>query len=71
MPAAPAIEADRLVKIYKTVPAVDGVSFAVAPGSITGLLGGNGAGKTTTIAMIMGLIAPTAGRASATASCSA
>ena len=64
MPAAPAIEADRLVKIYKTVPAVDGVSFAVAPGSITGLLGGNGAGKTTTIAMIMGLIAPTAGRVS-------
>ena len=62
MPAAPAIEADRLVKIYKTVPAVDGVSFAIAPGSITGLLGGNGAGKTTTIAMIMGLIAPTAGR---------
>jgi len=64
MPAAPAIEADRLAKIYKTVPAVDGVSFAVAPGSITGLLGGNGAGKTTTIAMIMGLIAPTAGRVS-------
>jgi ABC-2 type transport system ATP-binding protein len=64
MPAAPAIEADRLVKIYKTVPAVDGVSFAIAPGSITGLLGGNGAGKTTTIAMIMGLIAPTAGRVS-------
>ena len=64
MPAAPAIEADRLVKIYKTVPAVDGVSFVIAPGSITGLLGGNGAGKTTTIAMIMGLIAPTAGRVS-------
>ena len=64
MPAAPAIEADRLVKIYKTVQAVDGISFAIAPGSITGLLGGNGAGKTTTIAMIMGLVAPTAGRVS-------
>jgi ABC-2 type transport system ATP-binding protein len=64
MPAAPAIEADHLVKIYKGVHAVDGVSFAVAPGSITGLLGGNGAGKTTTIAMIMGLIAPTSGRVS-------
>ena len=64
MPPAPAIEAERLVKIYKSVQAVDGVSFAVAPGSLTGLLGGNGAGKTTTIAMIMGLIAPTSGRVS-------
>ncbi len=62
MPAAPAIEVERLVKIYKKDPAVDGVSFAIAPGSITGLLGGNGAGKTTTIAVIMGLIAPTSGR---------
>jgi ABC-2 type transport system ATP-binding protein len=62
MPTPPAIEVERLVKIYKTVPAVDGVSFAIAPGSITGLLGGNGAGKTTTIAMIMGLLTPTFGR---------
>ena len=51
----PAIAVERLVKIYKRVPAVDDVSFAIARGSITGLLGGNGAGKTTTIAMIMGL----------------
>jgi len=56
------IEVERLVKIYKTVPAVDGISFALAPGSITALLGGNGAGKTTTIASIMGLITPTSGR---------
>jgi len=62
MPTAPAIKAERLVKIYKQLPAVDGVSFAITPGSITGLLGGNGAGKTTTIAMIMGLITPTSGR---------
>jgi ABC-2 type transport system ATP-binding protein len=61
MPTQPAIEVHRLAKIYKQVPAVDGVSFAIAPGSITGLLGGNGAGKTTTIAMIMGLITPTSG----------
>jgi ABC-2 type transport system ATP-binding protein len=40
---------------------VDGISFALAPGSITGLLGGNGAGKTTTIAMILGLVTPTSG----------
>ena len=61
MPASPAIEVERLLKIYKNAPAVDGVSFAIAPGSITGLLGGNGAGKTTTIAMIMGLLTPTSG----------
>jgi ABC-2 type transport system ATP-binding protein len=44
------------------VPAVDGISFSIAPGSITGLLGGNGAGKSTTISMIMGLLVPTSGR---------
>jgi len=56
-----AIEVARLIKVYKTTRAVDGISFAIARGSITGLLGGNGAGKTTTIAMIMGLVLPTAG----------
>jgi len=58
----PPIEVDRLVKIYKTVVAVDGISFALKPGTVTGLLGGNGAGKTTTIATIMGLVLPTSGR---------
>ena len=62
-PAPPApIAIERLVKIYKTVPAVDGISFTLTAGSVTGLLGGNGAGKTTTIASIMGLTAPTSGR---------
>lgn len=56
-----AIAVDRLVKRYKGVAAVDGISFHLALGSITGLLGGNGAGKTTTIAMIMGLVTPTSG----------
>ena len=56
-----AIAIDQLVKRYKGVAAVDGISFRLARGSITGLLGGNGAGKTTTIAMIMGLVTPTAG----------
>ena len=59
-----AIAADRLVKIYKGGTAVDGVSFSLSQGSITGLLGGNGAGKTTTIAMIMGLVMPTSGQVS-------
>jgi ABC-2 type transport system ATP-binding protein len=57
-----AIEVDRLVKVYKTTRAVDGISFRIPRGSVTGLLGGNGAGKTTTIAMIMGLVRPTSGR---------
>lgn len=60
--AAPAILVDSLVKHYGPVAAVDGIGFSVAPGSITGLLGGNGAGKTTTIAMLLGLVTPDAGR---------
>ena len=61
-PGAAAIEVVRLVKQYKNTRAVDDISFRIARGSITGLLGGNGAGKTTTIAMIMGLVLPTSGR---------
>src|SRR5215475_10831770 len=62
-PVGPAaIEVVHLVKQYKKTRAVDGISFRIDRGSITGLLGGNGAGKTTTIAMIMGLVLPTAGR---------
>jgi ABC-2 type transport system ATP-binding protein len=57
-----AIEVAHLTKVYKQTRAVDGISFRIARGSITGLLGGNGAGKTTTIAMIMGLVLPTSGR---------
>jgi ABC-2 type transport system ATP-binding protein len=62
-PESPAaIDVAHLIKLYKTTRAVDDVSFRIARGSITGLLGGNGAGKTTTIAMIMGLVLPTSGR---------
>jgi ABC-2 type transport system ATP-binding protein len=57
-----AIDVAHLVKVYGNTRAVDGISFSIARGSITGLLGGNGAGKTTTIAMIMGLVLPTSGR---------
>lgn len=57
----PAIEVESLVKVYGDVRAVDGLSFAIQPGSTTALLGGNGAGKSTTIGMIMGLVLPTSG----------
>jgi ABC-2 type transport system ATP-binding protein len=60
--ASAAIEVAHLTKVYRKTRAVDDISFGIARGSITGLLGGNGAGKTTTIAMIMGLVLPTAGR---------
>ncbi len=50
-----------LTKRFGAVLAVDATDFDVAKGSITALLGGNGAGKTTTIAMILGLVEPTAG----------
>jgi len=43
------------------IPAVDGISFDVAPGEIVGFLGPNGAGKTTTLKMLSGLLYPTAG----------
>jgi ABC-2 type transport system ATP-binding protein len=59
---APAIAAEQLVKVYRTTRAVDDISFRIANGSVTALLGGNGAGKTTTIGMIMGLVQPTSGR---------
>ena len=57
-----AVQAEKLTKHYGESIAVDGISFAIGAGSITGLLGGNGAGKTTTIGMMMGLVSPTAGR---------
>ena len=56
-----AIRVDGLTKRYGAVTAVDGLSFQMGPGETLGLLGGNGAGKTTTIAMLLGLLIPTAG----------
>ncbi|MFC4943985.1 ATP-binding cassette domain-containing protein [Pseudonocardia sp. GCM10023141] len=43
--------------------AVDGLSFVVEPGTVTGFLGPNGSGKTTTLRMLLGLVTPTAGAA--------
>ena len=56
------IVADNLTKRYGAKTAVDGVSFTVAPGRVTGFLGPNGAGKSTTMRMIVGLDRPTSGR---------
>jgi len=57
------IEVSQLSKRFGPVTAVDGLSFAVRPGHVTGFLGPNGAGKTTTMRIILGLDAPTSGTA--------
>src|SRR6266436_3826220 len=55
------IEVDQLHKRFGAVTAVDGLSFTVRPGHVTGFLGPNGAGKTTTMRIILGLNLPTSG----------
>ena len=62
-PQAAAVRAESLSKRFGSVLAVDDLSFALAPGTITGFLGPNGAGKTTTLRMLLGLTAPSGGRA--------
>lgn len=57
----PAMEVKNLVKSFGHVRAVDGLSLAVRPGEIYGLLGPNGSGKTTLIRLITGLLKPAAG----------
>jgi ABC-2 type transport system ATP-binding protein len=47
--------------LYGSRPAVEDVSFEIAPGEIVGLLGPNGAGKTTTINIVLGVLTPDAG----------
>jgi len=58
-----AVVAESLCKRFGTLLAVDDLSFGLEPGTITGFLGPNGAGKTTTLRMLLGLAAPTSGRA--------
>jgi len=60
---APVVVAESLTKRFGEVLAVDDLSFALEPGTITGFLGPNGAGKTTTLRMLLGLARPTGGRA--------
>jgi len=57
------IEAERLVRVFKDVRAVDGIDLVVAEGEIYGFLGPNGAGKSTTVHMLTTLLPPTDGRA--------
>jgi|SRR5579859_6735102 len=59
----PAIHTEGLTKRFGTLTAVDSLDLDVQPGELFGFLGPNGAGKTTTIAMLLGLVTPTAGRA--------
>jgi len=60
--AAP-VEVRELTKRYGSTTAVDGLSFTIRRGAITGFLGPNGAGKSTTLRALLGLVHPTAGDA--------
>jgi ABC-2 type transport system ATP-binding protein len=60
---ATAIRTEGLTKRYGATVALDALDLAVGPGEVYGYLGPNGAGKTTTIRLLLGLHAPTAGRA--------
>jgi ABC-2 type transport system ATP-binding protein len=61
--SAAVVTARSLTKRFGDLVAVDGLSFSLGPGSITGFLGPNGAGKTTTLRLLLGLADPTAGEA--------
>jgi ABC-2 type transport system ATP-binding protein len=57
------LEVRGLTKRFGSTTAVDGLTFAIEPGRITGFLGPNGAGKTTTLRMLLGLVHASAGDA--------
>jgi ABC-2 type transport system ATP-binding protein len=61
--STPVIRTYDLTKRFNKITAVDEVNFEVHQGEVFGFLGPNGAGKTTTIAMLLGLVKPTAGSA--------
>jgi len=58
-----AISVRNMTKDYDAVRVVDGVSFDVPFGAVTGFIGANGSGKTTTMRLLLDLITPTTGRA--------
>jgi ABC-2 type transport system ATP-binding protein len=67
MPASStaAVQLDRVTKRFGRVVAVDDASLVVVPGEVFGFLNPNGAGKSTTISLLLGLIRPTSGSATA------
>ena len=69
--AEPFLELRDIGKIYPGVVALDGVSLAVAPGEVIGLVGENGAGKSTLMKVLGGVVAPDDGARSASTASSA
>ncbi|MDQ6858373.1 MAG: ABC transporter ATP-binding protein [Chloroflexota bacterium] len=61
MDVRPAVEARDLRKHFSSVTALDGLSLAIRPGEIYGVLGPNGSGKTTLIRILAGLLRPDGG----------
>src|SRR5262249_46022131 len=62
-PLEPVLSCRALTKRYGELLAVDGITFSLERGTVTGFLGPNGAGKTTTLRLLLGLAEPTAGEA--------
>jgi len=56
------LELQHLYRSFRTIPAIQDISFRVAPGEIVGFLGPNGAGKSTTVKIITGMLRPDEGR---------
>jgi ABC-2 type transport system ATP-binding protein len=56
------LELQHLYRSFRSIPAIEDVSFKVAPGEIVGFLGPNGAGKSTTVKIITGMLRPNDGR---------
>ena len=63
MTAGERIDVTGLTKMFGSLTALDGLTFSVRPGLVTGFLGPNGAGKTTTLRCLLGLLTPTSGSA--------
>src|ERR1700678_3243308 len=56
------LELKDVSKSYRSIPAVQNVSFALREGEVLGYLGPNGSGKSTTVKMVIGMIQPTRGK---------